>query len=480
MDDVNIVNNSESMPRGASAVQPKTNYSIIILTVVVTLLLAGVGYLLYKRLQNTNTANQVQTTTISGSVQFTSLKPASGDSGTLKLLYRQSGTTNSYTDAGISIPLVNNQAWEWTNAEIGKTYDLKIALEIFGEEIKSSYTQTISAPANNVVLDLAIKWSDLPPSVVSTSDIPISGNIVINGSIPDDARVQVYAAAPNATDIGTMVFTKDKPTNITDWSWDQAIPLTKYSFTAVLLNTFDVPIGQSSKIVIAESADSRTDLTINSTYQPPAAKVSVNGTVKINGPIEPGSVLLITAKRPEDAAFFTIFTGNAPTEDKLNQWNWVDADSGQGYEFAAGIQLNNKYTAITAAKFITAPATNIEFTLNSNFSLGKPAGAVSVVKCDDSIALGFSKMTVTLPKVSGAGKYWLEIGSQSGSSDIYDNKITPDSGNVDTQVVVLNIKNNTNFYAKYSYSQSANSNDDSNFSPFSDPATVTCTGVGPR
>src|SRR6185369_5119533 len=130
MDDVKIVNNPRVMPKSADYKPPKTNLSIIALTVVVTLLLAGVGYLLFKRFQNANSGTQVQTTTISGNIQFTSLKPEAGDNGDLKLLYRRTGTNDAYSDAGIAIPLVNNQAWEWTKAEVGETYDLKIALSI--------------------------------------------------------------------------------------------------------------------------------------------------------------------------------------------------------------------------------------------------------------------------------------------------------------------------------------------------------------
>lgn len=482
MDDVRIINNPQEVKTRSLTVESekKGNFLVIALTVVITLLVAVIAFLLYRTGQGSNGAQtQLPTTTISGQVEFTSLKPDPGDAGNVKLFYRKSGTTDQYLDSGLNIALTNNQTWSWDQAVVGETYDLKVALVIFGEEIKNSTTKTVSAPARNIKFDLAIKWSDLPPTVVASSDIPISGKIKINGLIPENAVVKVYQNAPNSQDLGSEVFSINTPTSTTDWSWQDAIPLTKYSLTAVLLNSSSVEVGRSSQLIIAESADSSVNMTINSQATPPSpAKVTVSGTTNINGPIQPNSTLLITAKRSTDPAFVIVAEFKNITSDS-QEWSWTEADSGQGYELAAGLQVNGSYTAITPAKFITAPATSLAFTINSNFKLPKPTGVAKVQSCVDSKTIGFSEMTVLLPKITGAGKYWLQIGTTSGDSNTYDNKITS-NGTDDLTVVVYKIKNNTTYYGKYTYTQSANSDDDSNFAEFSEVAELSCSKIEPR
>jgi hypothetical protein len=122
----------------------------------------------------------------------------------------------------------------------GQTYQLQAVLNIDDKEIKRSEVVTVVAPAYSVELPLKVTWKDLPEDVVSVSTTKLAETVTVNGFVPMNSVLEVYALNQNfykenihqITDEvlseSALLTSISNPIPSTHWLWDQATPLQTY------------------------------------------------------------------------------------------------------------------------------------------------------------------------------------------------------------------------------------------------------------
>ncbi|MBW7955523.1 hypothetical protein H3C66_02215 [Patescibacteria group bacterium] len=465
---------------------------------------------------------------VSGEIVYTALKPDPSDKGTVRLFYRDQGSTQEFVDAGFDIPLVPNQAWQWSTAQSGKNYELQARLVIDGNVVKRSDIESITAPATDVDLALKVNWRDLPADVVASSDLAINGTVSINGYIPPGSRLQILqadntvASADQPLAVGDSVEESEStvqsisnPTSSNVWSWASAVPLKTYTFRAVLMDSSGNQIGESDQLVNIEAADQQVAMIINSTAQPtqsqaqpspsttafaalaaspqpspttapatpspaastvaqaqpspaPAPTAKIKGTVYLNGPMNQGTSLLMLWKNPSQANYSVVNRYQNPNQAGTS-WEFDSAIPGQQYEIQAALQVNGQNTSTAPQPLtVTAPANNVNFTLNTNFLVPAPGSQPSLQVCinnDDAV--------IILPQIQNAAQLWVQVGTSQGDSSLANTKIQvgPNSGDQKIQVAV---PRGQQTYVRYSYAECANCTNSNNFSPWSQSTGFTC------
>lgn len=435
--------------------------------------------------------------TIKGQIIYTALKPSAGDKGEVRLYYREFGTSADFKDAGISIPLNNEETYTWSKATKGKNYELQAALKIDDEIVSRSEIQTVTAPAFNTDLSLKVLWQDLPHDVVAGSAIPIGGDVTVNGYIPPGSTIQIFSSAPNSTAKGQQIAEIETINEVNQWQWADAVPLQQYVLHATLQDKNGKDLGDSDETLTVQAAESEVNFVIDSLATPPATPTptptptpqpsasatpapsappstsgTVNGIVYINGPMDANTSLLMLWRKPGDANYQTINRYPMPSNEGAI-WQWTGATVGQQYEIMAVLQVNGNNTSEAAqSQIISAPANNINFTINTNFLIPTPTAQVINNSCFNQNGNTWTAQLV-MPTQSIAQNYWLQVGTAIGRNDVYDGKFKVNLGGTPPTVNVT-VNNGQTYYAWFAQAACYNCSDDHNFSPFSPVQGFTC------
>lgn len=449
----------------------------------------------------------VQPTTVSGTLHFDALQPEEGDKGEIRLLARRFDSVDEFEDTGVRIPLKQDAAWAWRRALPGVNYDLKAVLYIDGELIDQTEEQTITAPAAALELPLTVTWRDLPADVVAQSDVPLGGEVTINGYIPPNSVLELYALDPEEVQSGIpditpavlqasrLLTTVSTPQPATTWQWDKAVPLQIYQVVAILKNNGDI-IGISEDLVTAEASEHSLEHVINSTAQPstsatdPNSRVlgatiaqgttttatgtTISGIVYLNGPKQANTSLLLLWRKPGESDYKVINRYlNPPNEGQA--WSWTGAQAGQEYEITAALQVNEKNTSVAPnPQTVRAPATKVNFTINTYYVIPQTPSQPVVEACINRFSDNILAV-VRLPRIDGAGNYWLQVGNNNtGDSSIFNQKFSSGSNNDDMRVKV-EVEVNKQHYMRYTYSNCQNCSNQNNFAPWSQTVAFTCT-----
>jgi len=466
---------------------------------------------------------------VSGSIVYTALKPDPDDQGSVKLYYKESQSAGDFQDTGVEIPLTPNQTWEWPNAVAGKIYQLQAGVVVEGNVVKRSDIQTITAPASSVDLSVKVNWRDLPQDIVDTSNLSIGGTVNINGYIPSRSQLQIFQAENTTADgqpvnIGDQLQANEKsvesipnPTNANVWSWPAAVPLKQYVFRAVLTDGSGNQIGESEQEVNVEAADQQVSLIINSLAQPPATTSNVQptpstiafaqitqspapapsvqpvatpvptvnptpspapapapnakiaGTVFLNGPKAEGTSLLMLWRKTGEANFNVVNRYMYPPQSGTN-WVFDSATPGQQYDIQAALQVNGQNTSTAQVPVtVTAPAANINFTLNTNFLVPAPGTQPVFQTCINN-----NQAVITLPQVSNASRYWVEVGNNNNGDSSYANTQMSVGPNAGDQKITVTVNRGQQSFVRYAYAECVNCTDVNNFSPWSTTVGFTC------
>jgi hypothetical protein len=404
--------------------------------------------------------------TVSGIVDFSGLKPTGNEIATVAVWEKETGTAD-FKNTGIQVELADNAVWNWPNAVEGKTYDFKAVVTRNTETIKESPIVTTSAPATDTVLVLDITWDDLPDEVAQEFPVSVSGRVNINGFIPQGATVIGYGRRAGSLDDFKPGRTRDAIRTI-DWVYDDAMNGRNYEIKAVMFDAAGYNIGESDTIT-KTAPFSDGNMTINSTASAPAVQASISGTVKINGGIQSGSEVDIQIKKSTDSTYTTVASLPAETN---TPWEWAGAVSGVTYNVKAVLDMPEGVDPTSPAQTVTAPAADLVVKIDSGTSLGSPGDTPSLKGCekenDEWVA------TLKYKSIEGAKKFWVEVGSAEGQSNILDEKEdAPPEG--DSLEVEANVKeNNMKFYTRYAYSPE-DTGADSSFSDWSDTLEFECT-----
>ena len=479
----------------------------VLLTVAPMVALAGMkvmGWHFF--IDDRNVIQFTQAVELQGSVHFTALKPEPKDKGEVQLAYQMSGETGWMN---VSLPLKQDAAWQ-LKVLPGVDYKVQATLVIDGKEVKKSEVIEVFAPAYHVEVPLEINWKDLPNDVVKGSTTKLGGELVVHGYIPATAVAEVYAlnpkyfqkelyqVTPEVLQGSTLIASVNSPKENSNWTWEKAVPLEEYMVVAVLKDQGKI-IGISEEEIKADASEISLQHVINSTAQPPAtgskpqvqvlgattlltdaiaqttgqsptSKSAISGTVSLQGPKQKDTSLLMLWRKPGESDFKVINRYMYPSHQGT-AWSWPEAQVGQRYEIMAVLQVdNNNVSGASNPISVTAPATNVNFTLNTYYVIPRTSSLPVNEVCVDNNG-SQSTAIIRLPKIQNAAHYWIQVGRNPGESGIYNQKVSASDQDVKVRVRVDNNKTN---YVKYSYATCENCQSDQNFAPFSDNVGFTC------
>lgn len=487
----------------------------LISTVVLFFLCIGVFF--YFRQEQKQNSSQFQPAlggtkaTLTGKITWSGLKPKPGDKGKISLMIRPAGSSENFRDAGITISLLDD-SWTYQQATQGENYEVYAALSINGVVISQSAIETVSAPALNIPTDFKVSWEDLglDPGSLTEDLKTINGRYIINGYLPTGSHLYIEQTVANKTTRIATLALRDSSDTFQLMNLD---PRTNYIFQAVLADKNNQIIGRSESIITGQLNNQQISLVINSTatpatpkpqvtvtpiptptptptpkptstpnvggavilppeyaYQQPSVPTNVSGWITINGPLERDSRVLIMGKRPEDSEYRPWITINNPKNDG-QFWSYPHAQTGQWYVIKATLQVREQDVNSSSQTTIAAPAGNINFTLNTNFSLQAPAEdkLVNVEPCQRQDDRWFTYLSI--PKIEAAGQYWIKVGDQPGTGNFYNQKINLGEGQLRTKVENLTSGRK---YVQFSYSLCRDCASESNFSAWSKPISFDC------
>jgi hypothetical protein len=418
---------------------------------------------------------------VSGTIHFDRLKPDPGDKGEIVILSRTYQSEEKYIETGVSAPLGNDVPWSWIKAENGKNYDVVAQLRIDGKVVKVSDNVVVTAPAKDQVLTVSVTWDDLPDYVVKDQKVTMSGEIKVDGYIPQGSILDVQVK----TDTDKAYVSKwnlQSPKSMNEWTWDGAIPKTKYQMKAVLSQNGKT-IGES--LVRSEqglkSSDINFDIISSSkitepTKSPnateaPTQKTLIKGNLTINGSLNSNTIAVISWSLPGQSKW-TEMTKIPNPKNGLQSWEWTGAKPGTPYDVIAFLQVNEKNVANSQIKTITAPATEVNFIINTGVNVQTPTNRPSMLSCTNN-SQGQWDANLTIPVNSSYGNYWLQAGSVQGGIDMYNGKSKP-SANDNVVRFTVRVYESRSYFARYSYALCSDCSSDVNFSNFSDSLQFNC------
>ncbi len=430
-----------------------------------------------------------ESASITGTLQFSGLRPDPEDEGTITLLYRPYNDGAEFISTGVTIPLLDGSSWEWKDSAIGKTYELQPQLVIRGQVVGTADPVIVTAPAQNIQLHLKVTWKDLPNEIVAQQTTTLGGTAAIQGVIPSGATLEIQARLANATSYQTIQ-ELDSAGRTNNWMWTEARPLASYKVKAVLRQG-TTQIGESPEVA-AEAGESEVALTVvsgansvptptppstppspgpSATPTPPSTvKGTIFGKVFINGPKQANSSILMLFRTPGIGEYREIGRIKDPSHGG-QEWRF-NAVAGVTYEIMAVLQVNESNTASSRSQIVTAPAQGINFTINTGVTIDTPQAQPSLESCNRASDNRWDA-TIRFPEVTQAGNYWFQIGSNPGSSDLFNEKRGINS-NQREQRITVRVDGRRNYFAQYAFSLCRNCSNDSNFSHFSQPFQFSC------
>ncbi len=122
-----------------------------------------------------------------------------------------------------AISAVDDTPFSWSGAIVGTSYDLTAQLvNSSGNPIGNTSSVNITAPSSN--LQFNINSTAQPPAPVITG---LSGNIVINGSIPASSYITIGTRVTGTSSFNQVVSNLSATNNVS-WNWQQASGGTSY------------------------------------------------------------------------------------------------------------------------------------------------------------------------------------------------------------------------------------------------------------
>jgi hypothetical protein len=495
----------------SSATTPSNKILIYIIVGLSLVILGGLGYFFYKsqtavsvpaggfgRTDVTGTPTVTPTAaTLAGQITWSNLKPDADDEGTIDILIRRAGTLDDFVRAARLA--VQDTSWQYETAEAGVNYEIYGIVNFRGEVVGKTPVETVTAPALNIILDFHITWEDLGMESVN---IPvayrtIAGKVVINGYIPAGSKLTLTETVANKT---SDLITMDVGSNQQEFQITEVDPTINYTFGAILKTGAGAVIGTSSQKIAAQANDSQVNFVINSTAivptptptprataspvitPPPTSSATpvpnlnlgkMEGRIVLNGPLDQNTRLLVLGKRPEVNDYQVWQAIENPNNDG-QYWEYQEAVIGQDYDVQIALQVNGNNVSTSRRQTMRAPASRIDFTLNTNFFIPAPNDS-QVPRAEPCFRDGNSWYTyVTMPKIDNVGQYWLQIGDRPGYSNYYNQKFIPTDPNQDVRLRINDLAGNKNLSLRYTYSVCRTCSSESNFAPWSKEVGFTC------
>lgn len=478
------------------ATLPKKNYTKLIIVSLVSaiiLLVGAVGFLVFgKKDPSVVATNTISPDQISGSLDINGVIP-SGSS--ITLTQKVLGSKDQPVDFVSGLTPNDGDNWHLDDTSPGESYEIQAKLILNGSEIAFSSPISVTAPASGQILTLNVESEN------GTENAVISGNIIVNGYIPDGSTISIQGRSLGEQEFTTVA--QNLPGQPRQFmSYSTATEGVTYDIVGTLYAADGTTIvGTSPTLTITAPAVNET-LTINSTAitpstptptptspspttaqttQPtstpattPTPQSIIAGSINFNGVAPPNSRIVIFQKVYNTSNYQVAVDNITPSNGAT--WQWGGPQASTWYDLIAILkqrQSDGTDTDIStsAMQSIAAPATNVQFTLNSGFSLNQPSGPISVACGNESGSTWNAQ--ITFGAVSGAQSYWYQIGTSNGGIQV--NNSTQNASGNSNLVVNVQMNSGTPYYARYAYSNLANLNaGNSQFSPFSNTQTLQC------
>lgn len=212
------------------------------------------------------------------------------------------------------------------------------------------------------LLKAVVGW--LRPSAAT-----ISGTLTVNGYIPEGSVIKTYGrqiesetSSAQYDELGT------RPAQpFIQFSWDKAEVDNVYQAYVVL--TTDGKEVAKSNVETVKAPATNVRFVINSPLRPPEEKAELNtisGTVRVNGAIPSGATITIEGRKNNASNWETV-ANNIPAAQSV-QWSFNEAEGGATYVGRARLISGGSNIGTSDAVTVTAPARNIEMTVNSTYA----------------------------------------------------------------------------------------------------------------
>lgn len=454
------------------------------LLILVALLLSTVTVLLLLDREKT-TQNELSekniATLISGSFDINGVIP---DGATITVYAKEANSTSKPQAFAAGLPVADKSTWSFSEGVGNKNYTITGEIVANGTVIATSSPITVTAPADEEVLTFNIQSQN------PTGTAVISGNITVNGYIPNDSTISIQGRKLGAQTFTTVA--KNLPGQSRQFmSYATAVAGQTYEIQGTLVSQSGNIIGTSSLITITAPATNEA-LIINSSApvptpiptptsnpnQPsptpqPQAGGTISGNINFNGAAPANSrIVILTA--PGNTSNYTVSVNNVTPVDGAT-WSWSGAAPSTWYNVMAVLKQHNSNGTDTDIAYstpvtIASPATGVVLSINSGVSLSAPGGPITVncQQYNGGPNQNTWNVAITFQTVPGAQSYWYQIGSTSGGNNVVNTANTSNTINA-------TFNNNTTYYAQYAYANvpvaSLGSNE---WSGFSSPTSLQC------
>jgi hypothetical protein len=412
----------------------------------------------------------VQTATISGTIQYSGIKPQTGKEGFVYFEYREHNAGEFKKLEGYTVPLADNQPWNVDGVPVGKLLDARAVIQLNdGQKLATSNTISVSAPAKGEVFDFNVTLDMIPNYILEKNPVSLSGTVTINGYIPSGATLTMFAKAPTDTDFKSVVNKTPITGSVTNWSWNGAVAGTLYQLKTEAYQS-NGSVFASSNVGEKAAPSSNASFVITSRATDPNAQTSANisGTVKINGNYSNNAKVKIKTRVTGTDEYTTVATVS-PSNDPVS-WSWADAISGKQYDIKPFI-VEEGQEDIPGNKVVTAaPASGVKLTLDTKSALAVPNNKPELISCT---SVGDNKYNAQLKykNIDGAVKYNLQVGKSEGSADVNDSIVNNSSNNDPTLISTIN--KGQDYYSRYSYTDCGDCGKDS-YSEYSPSLKFKC------
>lgn len=463
-----------------------------ILVIVIVLLLGFIGFAIFFNNGKVAIPFTSEKAEVSGTFNINGVIP---DGGTITLTQKEVGSAQSPQVFASGIAISDGDPWSFNGAQSGKNYVVQADVVVNGQVVSTSSPIEATAPADDESLELDLTSKTQTPNAV------ISGNVIVNGYIPEGSTVTIRGKKLTAKNYTTVV--SGTPAQRRQAvSYTTATAGTIYQVQGELVDSNGKVIGTSDTLTVAAPAANER-LVINSTATAPSASSGssssststptpssgssqsqnqgsavISGTINFNGSAPANSRIVVFAQGPG-------LSGNQPVVQNVppvngSTWSWNGAQNSAWYTLVAVLkqaQANGTDKDISTSQTVqvAAPATSVVFNINSGMSLSAPGSNINVTCQTFNNGPNQNNWTaqVNYQAIPGAQSYWLQIGTNSGGNQTQNTTVNSSGGNYQSIGVTLN--NNVTYYAQYAYANIANQPvGSSQYSPFSPSVPIAC------
>lgn len=438
-------------------------WSIVVL-VILLLIISMLVWLFWPYIKKIGIINLITNRSqISGTLDLNGPIP----SGSQLLITQKEINNDKNESSQIVISPVDKQNFI-IESQPGKSYQIDAQLVQSTGETTISEPSYVTAPAKTE--SLRINFTDTNISE-STKTAAISGDVQINGYIPDGAYVNIEGKK-NDTNYFVIVVEKIKASLNIPMEYVQAISNQEYSIRGKMYDKNGNLIGQSNTIEVAAPAQNEK-LIINSTAKAPSVDTVINGIITLNGNTPPNSSIVIYWRKSGTGEYTVALDGISAIDGA--KWSIKNATQGVTYEMFAVLKQKesnqDKDIAGSGSQLVSAPANNIFLKINSGFQLPGAVGSISLTCKNHDSASNKWDATISYQSILGAQAYWFEIGTTSTWNDVLNQKALAIGASY--QTAYANILDSVIYYTRYA-SNNTGSFEDTSFSPFSGVSNIKC------